>query len=454
MGLDRVAISQRFVENTRSNMNKTDRTRTRYWILGFLVAALFAGILVPVAVQQTEAGGIGPDVTIIYLNGTRNYGSASGMRAYSVGTTSCNIGDEPLWWCDDPEDTFCETNQHPVIAQNIYRLKDDRFEQIGASWLKHGFLSLNTPDSDCGNCQNPPFGGDQLGVGCTDAYGAGLNGSRPLGMRSEVNPATGDFPFPATQVSSPSVLDQRIQVAEVELDPTLNPGARYFIEGHYVAADDAAAENALNNASYQEVTIEEGTFDLETIPGKGTVREQAAIEAWPAIDPLVDFLAVDVPGSVPVERFHVARKVTSLGGGQYHYEYAVHNMNSDRSAQNFTIQFPEATTITNAGFRDVDHHSGEPYDTTDWGINIDNKAGQITWFTDTFGSNPNANALRWGTMFSFWFDASASSSGIQHSIGLFKKSSPSNVNFLIQSTQVFDDGFESGDTSSWASEVP
>ena len=36
--------------------------------------------------------------------------------AYALGTTSCNIGTVDLTW-------IANTNQHPVIGQNIYRLR-------------------------------------------------------------------------------------------------------------------------------------------------------------------------------------------------------------------------------------------------------------------------------------------------------------------------------------------
>ena len=70
--------------------------------------------------------------------------------------------------------------------------------------------------------------------------------------------------------------------------------------------------------------------------------------------------------SVPVERFHVARKVTNPSAGVWHYEYAAHNMNSDRAADRLAIRFFGATTFENIGFHDVNAHSNEPYDTADW----------------------------------------------------------------------------------------
>jgi len=127
---------------------------------------------------------VGPDVTVFDFTDIDNYAASGGFCAYAVGTTSCNRGDTPLSWCNTgsgcaPGDTNID---HPVIAQNLYRLKDGRFEQIGMSWLKHGFASLNLSVGGCTGsagqtCVPPPAGGRQLGVGCTDPYTAGLNGS-------------------------------------------------------------------------------------------------------------------------------------------------------------------------------------------------------------------------------------------------------------------------------------
>ena len=58
-----------------------------------------------------------------------------------VGTTSCNNGDQPFDWFALPD------NDHPVIPQNFYRMSggatnNERFEQIGQSWMKHAFEAL------------------------------------------------------------------------------------------------------------------------------------------------------------------------------------------------------------------------------------------------------------------------------------------------------------------------
>ncbi len=418
----------------------------RWTILSAAAVLLVAGLW---ALRATAAGlTTGPDVTVIYLGSTSNYGVVSGVRGYSVGTTSCNVGSTPVRWCNSNL-SWCTDEEHPVIAQNLYRLKDGRFQQLGLSWLKHGFVSTNSFDGACGSCVGPPHGGDELGVGCTDTYGSGLNGSRPLGMRSEVNATSGVFPYPYTNVGTSNVIEQRIEVAETELDPTLNPGARYWVEGQYVTADDAAAGNGLNNASYREVTVSAGTYNLNL--AGNTIREVPAITVWPTLDAAVELVNVDV-NTPPVERFHAARKVTDLGGGVFHYEYSIHNLNSDRSGRALTITFPGGTTISNAGFYGVKHHSGEPYATDDWTIDTATP-GMVRWFTDDFATNASANALRWGTMFNFWFDADHGPSGMTHDLELFKPGSPTDVTFFF-SAALFADGFETGDTSAWTATVP
>lgn len=400
------------------------------------------GILMLVFTAHASAG---PDVTVFALNGMINYGAAGGIRGYSVGTTSCNVGDTPLSWCNEVGGCGLGTGpaDHPVIAQNMYRLKAGRFEQIGASWLKHGFFSVNAPSSGCGTgtCQQPPLGGAQLGVGCIDPYDAGLNGGRPLGRRSEVNPATGAFPFPfGGGGSEAQVWNQRIAVAESDLAAAQNPGARYFVEGHYIAPDDAAAGNGLNNASYNEITINP-SFNA-TLVGN-TVRQNAAIQAWKLIDALVQIVNVDL-ATAPVQRFHVARKVTEITPGSlWHYEYAVHNMNVARAADRFSITFSGPTTISSSGFRDVNAHSNEPYDTTDW--SADATATTLQWAAQAFPSFPdNANALRFATQYNFWFDANRPPSAIDnHTLRLFTVGSPTQLSFTFGDGEaLFQNGFE------------
>jgi hypothetical protein len=303
----------------------------------------------------------------------------------------------------------------------MYRLMNGRFEQIGMSWLKHGFVSTNSTTAGCAgaggqSCTPPPAGGNQLGVGCTDPYGSSLNGSRPLGMRSEVNSTNGAYPFPFTQLGSSGPYQQRIKVAESDLALS---GALYFVEGQYVAPDDALAGNGLNNASYRSVNVAAAPNYTVSLAGS-TVEAKSALWAWKAADATVEISNVEMC-TAPVERFEVARKVTEVVSGTWHYEYAVRNMNSDHAGGAFEVQFPPETDIANAGARIVDHHSGEPYSTTPWTTTIEVDAGFIRWETaEPYATDPDANALRWATTFSFWFDADAPPASAAHVVEPFR----------------------------------
>ncbi|MBP7589174.1 MAG: hypothetical protein KBA72_14560 [Thermoanaerobaculia bacterium] len=442
---------------------QTTRTRLRRLALAVAVMGLAALGLTPAASAQGLPTS-GPDVTVVDVYDIDSYGGGGGFHGYAVGTTSCNIGDDELNWCNT---TGCggglSSKQHPVIAQNLYRLKAGRFEQIGMSWLKHGFFATNKPNAQTckqgTSCITPPLGFEQLGIGCTDTYWAGLNGDRPAGPRSQVDASTANFPYPPFPAPPgppyATEYEQRVKVADADVDPAQNAGAFYWVEGQYVSDNDAAAGNGLNNASYRKATVSPGTFALNMEPDNppgyfATVREHSAIHAWPAIDPTVELHYVDVPGAI-VERFEVARKVTAVDGDTWHYEYAIHNVNSDRSARAFSVDFADPTPISATGFHDIDSHSGEPYSTADWAAVVTPGTGTVTWSTSTFAANPNANALRWATLYSFWFDADAPPASAVQTIELFKPGSPTAVTFTFP---LFSDGFQSHNLTAWSVAAP
>src|SRR5262249_21207617 len=62
---------------------------------------------------------------------------------------------------------------------------------------------------------------------------------------------------------------------------------------------------------------------------------------------------------------------------------------------------------------------------TDWTATV--ASDNITWSTETFVQNPNANALRWDTLYNFRFDANAApvDGGGSATITLFKPGTPS-----------------------------
>ncbi len=260
-------------------------------LIGSAVVLLILGPgVVPARAQPTnnecDLLGEAPDVIVGSLYQERRHGQSAGITAFSIGTTSCNIGTCGLSWIDD-------TAAHPVIAQNMFRYKDGRFEQIGQSWLKHGFFALSETlcSADCIGTD-----GTSLGVNCSDPYTAFLNGQQGgLGPKFEVNAATGEFLYPFTGYGQlGDIIFKRLQVHTEDLNPALNPGAAYYVEGQYVTADDAQAGNATNNASYRAITVSgAGTiFDI-TLQAQ-TSRGSPAINAWPRNQPGVIVRAVDI----------------------------------------------------------------------------------------------------------------------------------------------------------------
>lgn len=429
-------------------MKPSVATGTRTAFVAVVVLAAAVGSVLDAADPD---GVIGPDVVVFELPSTANWGSDSGIRAYSVGTTSCNRGDAPLEWISND-------NRHPVIAQNAYRVtvpdppsEHGRIEMLGASWLKHGFLSINQATPGCGDCSGNPSG-SELGVGCTDPYSASLNGSQSrLGPRSEVNAFTGYFDYPYSAPSGNPTVAGRLQVNETDIvdDPTTY---RYFVEGQYVAPDDASAGNGLNNVSHREVVVA-GT-DLDAI---GATHEGwPGIYGWQTVDPQVTVREVSVPGE---GHFVVAYRVGDNMDGTWRYTYAVFNLNSHRSARSFSVPILPSSVVTEPWFRDVEYHSGEPYDGTDWPAMVDTTAGWLTWATDEYGTNPNANALRWSTMYSFSFVADSPPQPAFASLGLFRPGVPDSVAIAVEAPAdntlpLFADGFETGGTGAWSSTAP
>ncbi|MFN0244596.1 MAG: hypothetical protein ACKVWV_17050 [Planctomycetota bacterium] len=360
----------------------------------------------------------GPDVIVGDLTGPANYAAVGGIEALSLGTTSCNMGQTWLNW-------FQNTNQHPVIGGALYRFQRfgngvTQFEQVGISWLKHGFFALSQNLCGCG-CAGTD--GTHLGVGCSDPYTAGRNGTQApsgglqgLGPRWQVNANTGIFTFPPANPAFAGTVARRLEVAQTDLAVNTVDN-RYFGESQYVSPDDAAAGNQNNNSSYREVSYN-GTATFGYIGT--TVRQQPGINAWKVCDPTVTL----VPHELTNEGLYVlGYDVTDLGGGTWHYEYSLYNMNSDLSGQSFTVPVPAGINVTNIGFRDVTYRNGDGpgsvnFSGTDW-VGVRN-ANDVSWATETFASNPSANALRWSTTYSFRFDADAAPAAANVALGLFK----------------------------------
>jgi hypothetical protein len=362
-------------------------------------------------------GGVGPDVQLSSIAGITNWGTLNGTRAYSLGSGTCNNGTENLHWGNS-------FNGTPALAMNAYRLYQGRLLQVGLGFCKYSCCAA--AGSGCLVTPCNGVGGSNLGVGCLDVYGSGYNGSQGLlGPRSAINAFTGTMTYIG---GSGTVIDRRLQVRESDMSAANFPNALYFVEGVYVGTDDAQWGNGTNNATYQRVTVSGLNYDLGQTGT--TYMGVPAIRAWRdhglgvgIPDPSVQIVNADVPAE---GRFVVGAKATDLGGGRWRYDYAVFNINSSRSGGSFSVAVPASDSVTNIGFHDVDYHSGEVYSNTDWTSSVAN--GRVTWTSpQTHAQNPNANALRWGTMYNFWFDSSAATTTGAATLGLFVPGTPTEV---------------------------
>lgn len=367
----------------------------------------------------SSASAIGPDVVVSSLGGNFfEWGMVGDISSYSFDTTSCNRGDQQAIWIDCTNGGP-QCNQHPVIAQSLYRMRTvngaTQFDQIGQAWLKHGFFALDA--SLCGACQNANSG-DWLGVNCSDTYSANLNGFQSgMGPRSEVNAYTGVYPYPygLNWGQTGDAIFKRLQVHVDDLDPALNGSPIYIAEAQYVVTDEAPPQR-FNNVSWKQTVVTSLTADGWDLSFTGPTREQeTALDGWANFDAGVSITDVFVPNE---GEFRVATKVTDLGTGMWHYEYAVYNMNSDISARSFSVPLPTGIGVTNIGFHDVDYHSGEPWSGVDWSVAT--QTNSVTWSTDDFATDPAANALRWGTTYSFRFDADGPPISGTTTLGMFK----------------------------------
>jgi len=187
---------------------------------------------------------------------------------------------------------------------------------------------------------------------------------------------------------------------------------------------------------------------------------QSAIRAWKDTDVTVR----ETDGQVSEEGlFILAAKATDLGTGYFHYEYAVQNLSSDRSGGSFVVPLPVGAQVENAGFHDEDYHDGDGvgcdgvcnggsshgrwccvagdcpngacigatrhinFDGTDWPAT--QSPGRISWSTTPYAEDSNANALRWGTLYNFRFDANVPPGETTVFLGLFKPGFPSDLAF-------------------------
>lgn len=389
-----------------------------------------------------EAGTVpGPDVIVGDLSGLQQFSASATQVGLAVGTDSCNAGTVNLRWIANP------SNDHPVIPQNLYRMSggannNERFEQIGQSFVKHAFTAL--AQNLCGfGCNGTS--GTQLGSGCSDPYTADLNGTPNLGSRAWINPFTGFYPRNdggttnnAHTGHSHTGPIHRILVDIPDLNNSLNTGASYYAEAQYVTPHEyvhcqstPTECNMYNNVSYRKYNVS-GTTSFSFSAAEATTRQKAAITAWPGATGAEVRPAPGVDGIA-----WVYYKVTNPSAGVWHYEYAVYNQNLDRAIRSFSVPLGNGVTLNNVGFHAPPQHPGWANDGTFANAGFSSvpwtqsqAGGNMSWNAETFAENQNSNSIRWGTMYNFRFDSNRPPVVMNATLGYLKTGDPTTVAVL------------------------
>ncbi len=350
------------------------------------------------AVAILAGAAFGQDLSISDVSSVVRVASVGDRHAYAPAFVICNAGAAPALF-------QASTPDHPITGAGLYRIIDGRFEQVGLSWMMHSFFALQNPN--CGTC-TPEAGGTLLGSGCADPNSASIAaGVTRLGPRFEVNPLTGVFPFPFSNPGGTTGNELFKRCHALASDLAL-PGALYLMEVHVISRDDAAAGAGLNNASYRLISIAPGTYNPSAIAP--TTPREPAIHAWRdhglglnQPDPRVVLATIDLPGD---GRVIVGSRAQDLGAGRWRYDFAIENLNSARAIAGLAVPLGGDGPVASPRFHDVDYHSGEPFDPTDW--SIANGQWAVSWTSPaSFDHDPNTNALRWGTTYSFGFEHGA-----------------------------------------------
>ncbi|MHC5113175.1 MAG: hypothetical protein ACYTGP_01945 [Planctomycetota bacterium] len=384
-------------------------------ILSRRAAGLAAAVCLPALLLAAPAAHGQGDLRVTLVGPDFENWESVDHRAYAVGHVTCNQGTEQMQW-------HPATPNHPVLAQNMFRLKDGRLEQIGQSWVMHQFCALNF--SDCALCE--PASCFTMGIGCSTEDSAVETGSQlSAGPKYEVDATTGTFVFPSSNPEFTGDTARRLRVDRTDVRADLNPGALWFVEVQQVHYQDAPDDGGLpDNVSHRQVALNgDGAIVGFAAPSQ---TGKPGITAWNALDGQVRLEEVVLPeeGS-----FFVASRAYDNGDGTWDYEYAVQNFDVDRAAGAFTVPLPAGTIPSALGFHDVDYHSGEIWDGADWTTEVAGDA--VRWETVPHAVNEQANALRWGTLYNFRFTAAAPPGNTAATIDLFKPGTPSTVTVPI-----------------------
>ncbi len=339
------------------------------------------------------------DVTLGILNSITQMGRTgtfpNGTAGLSMATTSCNFGSVNVPWQAPMQEN------HPGIAMTLYRELDGKFEQVGTSWMKHGFFALS--NSQCIPCQ-VPSNGTFLGIGCSDTYGTFNNADRfYLGPRNEWNAFTSEWDcegsyFDGTPVdcnrsetgSGLGPVNHRLEVLDSDLD---NPGATYYYEAMYLVREDV---NKFNNIGSRRCTMNwngfSWSFQTPSSASGNPLVEGPAILRWSD----ADMITTVGNGTADGEAILAVNTIDN-GNGTWRYEYSLFNWTMDRNVGSFSV--PVCANPT-----DIQFYDGDTHPSNDWQAVV--SGGNLTWtFPEVFvgGESKKAGPLELQYLYSFGF---------------------------------------------------
>jgi hypothetical protein len=352
----------------------------------------------------------GGDLFVSEVSDLRQLGRVADVAALSAQATVCNSGDARIDWLANPDP------RHPFLVTNLYRIESGRFEQIGQSWAKHA--SVPTSADACSLGCAPTSGA--LGAGCSDTETADVLGTQAeMGPRSEIDPFTGAFTYAGSHIANDGgrahdPIEHRLQVHDADLDPASHSGATFVAEAQVVAHDD---RDPSNGAAWRTVNVSGAPGGTWTFDFAGSsVHGGTAVDGWAGAQrTAIPAVPVGDGGCV------LASLVTPNGDGTWHYAYAISNVDMDRGIESFAVPITADAGVANATFHAADS-VGDVYSNAPWTVTIGVDA--IRWSTDPFATNPTANPIRWGTTYSFGFDAVVGPTDTIATLGIYKPGTP------------------------------
>ena len=316
----------------------------------------------------------------------------------------------------------------------MYRWSNGRLEQIGMGWGRHTFFALS--QSECGPCQATD--GTTLGIDCTDTSTASRNGSQgSLGPKYQVNATTGFFPYPPANPFYSGSTARRCRVLSEDVLPAENPNSLYFMECQFICPDDSPndAGDASNNASHRQLNMD-SSGAISSFAGP-TLLGLPAIASWDDLDPEVNLHEINIPGEGTI---WFGSRAFEEKNGLYRYEYAIYNLDVDRSIH--ALRIPASvfqTDISEPKHIAPEWHSGEQFSNQTW--TYFESENELIWSCEPYSENEFANSVRFGTLHNISFVSSGLPNNTQVTLDFFKPGNPS----FIEVEAVVPNWFCSGD---------